>query len=128
VGIAANVADTDEIVALVEKIRKAQGEKLDILVANAGTTWGSRFEDAPEASSVKILDLNVRGVFNLVQRFLPLLEAAGTERDLGRVIIVSSTAGINVLHVGENGTIMYSVSKAAVHVSISHCFFNSSGC
>jgi NAD(P)-dependent dehydrogenase (short-subunit alcohol dehydrogenase family) len=127
VGIAANVANTDEIVALVEKIRKTQGGKLDILVANAGATWGSRFEDAPDASSVKILDLNVRGVFNLVQKFLPLLEAAGTERDPSRVIIVSSTAGINVPHVGENGTIMYSVSKAAAHVDISHCSFNSYG-
>lgn len=32
-----------------------------------------------------------------------------------RVIIVSSTAGTTVPHVGEHGTIMYSVSKAAAH-------------
>ncbi|KFY79114.1 hypothetical protein VF21_08754 [Pseudogymnoascus sp. 05NY08] len=114
VGIAANVANTDEIIALVEKIKKTEG-KLDILVPNAGATWGSKFEDAPDASSVKILDLNVRGVFTLVQKSLPLLEAAGTRRDPSRVIIVSSTAGVNVPHVGENGTIMYSVSKAAAH-------------
>lgn len=117
VGIAANVANTDEIIALVTKIKKTEG-KLDILVANAGATWGSRFEDAPDASSIKILDLNVRGVFTLVQKFLPLLEAAGARTDPSRVIIVSSTAGINVPHIGENGTIMYSVSKAAAHVSM----------
>jgi NAD(P)-dependent dehydrogenase (short-subunit alcohol dehydrogenase family) len=52
---------------LVEKIKVSEGGKLDILVANAGATWGSRFEDAPDEASVKILDLNVRGVFNLVK-------------------------------------------------------------
>jgi NAD(P)-dependent dehydrogenase (short-subunit alcohol dehydrogenase family) len=45
----------------------------------------------------------------------PLLEAAGTPTDPSRVIIVSSVAGTNVPHVGDNGTIMYSVSKAAAH-------------
>jgi len=49
-------------------------------------------------------------------RFAPMLEAAGTRQDPSRIIIVSSTAGINVPHVGDNGTIMYSVSKAAAHV------------
>ena len=42
-----------------------------------------------------------------------MLEAAGTPLDPARVIIVSSTAGTNVPHVGEHGTIMYSASKAA---------------
>jgi NAD(P)-dependent dehydrogenase (short-subunit alcohol dehydrogenase family) len=51
---------------------------------------------------------------------MPLLAAAGTPADPARVIIVSSVAGLNVPHTGENGTIMYSVSKAAAHVSISH--------
>jgi NAD(P)-dependent dehydrogenase (short-subunit alcohol dehydrogenase family) len=117
IGIAANVASTEEILQLVNKVKSITGGKLDILVPNAGATWGSAFEDAPDASSIKILDLNVRGVFTLVQKLLPLLERAGTREDPSRVIIVSSTAGSNVPHVGENGTIMYSVSKAAAHVS-----------
>jgi NAD(P)-dependent dehydrogenase (short-subunit alcohol dehydrogenase family) len=44
-----------------------------------------------------------------------MLSATGTAADPSRVVIVSSTAGDNVPHVGENGTIMYSVSKAAVN-------------
>lgn len=67
VGIPANVSNESEIVRLVEHIKKQEG-KLDILVANAGATWGSRFEDAPDQSSAKILDLNVRGVFLLAQK------------------------------------------------------------
>lgn len=67
VGIPANVSSEAEIVRLVKQIQESEG-RLDILVANAGATWGSRFEDAPDASSAKILDLNVRGVFLLAQK------------------------------------------------------------
>ena len=44
-----------------------------------------------------------------------MLEASGTHDDPSRVIIVSSVAGTNVSHTGDNGTIMYSASKAAAH-------------
>ena len=57
----------------------------------------------------------MRGVFNLARLFTPLLSASGTAQDPSRIIIVSSTAGTNVPHVGEHGTIMYSASKAAAH-------------
>jgi NAD(P)-dependent dehydrogenase (short-subunit alcohol dehydrogenase family) len=67
VGIAANVSNEAEILRLLEEIKKREGT-LDILVANAGATWGSRFEDAPDQASAKILDLNVRGVFLLAQK------------------------------------------------------------
>jgi NAD(P)-dependent dehydrogenase (short-subunit alcohol dehydrogenase family) len=67
VGIPANVSTEADIVRLVEHIKKMEG-KLDILVANAGATWGSSFEDAPDHASAKILDLNVRGVFLLAQK------------------------------------------------------------
>jgi NAD(P)-dependent dehydrogenase (short-subunit alcohol dehydrogenase family) len=67
VGIPANVSNEAEILRLVEAIKKDEG-KLDILIANAGATWGSKFEDAPDHASAKILDLNVRGVFLLAQK------------------------------------------------------------
>ena len=106
-------------------------DKLDILVCNAGATWGGPFEPTPDWSSKKVLDLNVRGVFNLARlyddsnlmqyayaessRFTSFLERAGTRTDPSRIIIVSSTAGTTVPHIGEHGTIMYSASKAAAH-------------
>ncbi|KAK5293586.1 hypothetical protein LTR16_001507 [Cryomyces antarcticus] len=114
VGIAANVAQTEDIERLVNEVKRTDQE-VDILVANAGATWGGPFEPTPDWSSQKVLDLNVRGVFNLVRLMVPLLEAAATPQDPSRVVIVSSTAGMNVPHVGEHGTIMYSVSKAAAH-------------
>ncbi|CRK18292.1 hypothetical protein BN1708_012324 [Verticillium longisporum] len=116
IALAANVADTKDIERLVGEVKSIVGSKgLNILVCNAGAAWGSRFEDAPPSSSVKILDLNVRGVFELAQKFLPLLQQAASREDPARVLTISSTAGSNVPHVGEHGTIMYSVSKAAAN-------------
>ncbi|KAK5117990.1 hypothetical protein LTR62_004034 [Meristemomyces frigidus] len=114
IGIAANVAQVDDIARLVTSIQEHES-RLDILIANAGATWGGPFEPTPDWSSQKILDLNVRGVFNLARLFAPFLSASGTAKDPSRIIIVSSTAGTNVPHVGDHGTIMYSASKAAAH-------------
>jgi len=115
IGIAANVADTKDIERLVSEVEKVTGGKLDILVCNAGATWGGPFLPTPDWSSQKVLDLNVRGVFNLARLFTPLLEKSATPADPSRIIIVSSVAGTTVPHVGDHGTIMYSVSKAAAH-------------
>jgi len=69
VGIAANVAQYESIQKLVEEVKKSES-KLHILVANAGATWGGAFDTTPDWSSQKILDLNVRGVFNIVQQLV----------------------------------------------------------
>jgi NAD(P)-dependent dehydrogenase (short-subunit alcohol dehydrogenase family) len=66
VGIAANVADTEDIARLVKQVHEAEGQ-LDILVCNAGATWGGPFDPTPDSASQKVLDLNVRGVFNLAR-------------------------------------------------------------
>ena len=68
IGIPANVASVEEIQRLLDEIKKTE-PKLDILVANAAATWGGPFEPTPDWSTQKILDLNVRGVFNLVRLY-----------------------------------------------------------
>lgn len=114
VAIPANVGQTEGIEKLVTEVRKTE-QCIDILVANAGATWGGPFEPTPDWSSQKILDLNVRGIFNLVRLMVPLLVAGASPLDPSRIIIVSSVAGTTVPHTGDNGTIMYAVSKAAAH-------------
>ena len=66
IGIPANVAKTEEIETLVRKVQETEAH-VDILICNAGATWGGPFEPTPDWSSQKVLDLNVRGVFNLVR-------------------------------------------------------------
>ena len=66
IGIAANVAQEKDVIQLLEEVRKTES-KLHILVANAGATWGGPFETTPDWANQKVLDLNVRGVFNTVR-------------------------------------------------------------
>lgn len=70
VGIAANCAEKADIERLAQWVKEKYG-KLDILIANAGASWGSTFDDAPDEASKKILDLNVKGVFLLAQKYIP---------------------------------------------------------
>ncbi|ANB15600.1 Sps19p [Sugiyamaella lignohabitans] len=87
--------------------------KLDILVANAGASWGADFEKHPDSAIGKVLDLNLRGVFSSIQLFAPFLEKAGSSTDPARVLITGSVAGISSGLSG--GTYGYLASKAAVH-------------
>jgi NAD(P)-dependent dehydrogenase (short-subunit alcohol dehydrogenase family) len=66
IGIAANAADTDDIARLVKEVLKHE-DHLDILICNAGAAWGGPFDPTPDWASKKVLDLNVRGVFNLAR-------------------------------------------------------------
>lgn len=93
----------------------ASVDRVHILVANAGATWGAALEKHSDVAFQRVFDLNVKSVFNLIRDMVPLLEAAGSFEDPARVITVGSVAGIQIGGVGEAATFGYSASKAAVH-------------
>ena len=87
-------------------------DSLDILVNNAGATWGEPLETFPAAAWDRVLDLNLKSPFWMVQALLPALRRAGTQDDPARVINIGSIDGIQV---SPMPTYSYSASKAAVH-------------
>jgi len=91
----------------------AKEPKLDILVNNAGAAWGAKLEDYPEAGWDKVMDTNVKAIFFLTQKLLPLLEKAATREDPARIINIGSIDGIKAPNLIENYA--YAPSKAAVH-------------
>jgi len=111
VSLPANLAELDGIDALVTEL-KGREEQLHILVNNAGVSWGAPLDEFPENGWDKVMDTNVKGVFFLTQRLLPLLEAAATVDDPARVINIGSVDGIKT-PVFDNFS--YGPSKAAVH-------------
>lgn len=116
VSLPADLSRRDECIRLAEEVA-AREQRLDVLVNNAGATWGAKIDDFPAAGWDKVLDLNLKGVFFLTQSLLPLLRAAGTPDDPARVINISSVDGLHAPDpfVLEAETYSYSASKAAVH-------------
>lgn len=115
--IPADASKVSEIERLVAEIKKTT-DHVDILFANAGATWGERFETHPEASFSKVLDLNVKSIFYTAQKLEPLLTVKATKEDPSRLIVTASIAGLGVGSLGANATYSYSASKAAaIHLT-----------
>ena len=107
-------ADLSQL-AGVESLAKQLSEreaKLDILVNNAGAAWGAPLEKFPEVGWDKVMDTNVKGVFFLTQKLLPLLRQAAGAASPARVINIGSIDGIKA---AVFDTFSYGASKAAVH-------------
>jgi hypothetical protein len=93
VSIPANLAELDGIHHFVEQLRSHE-DHVDVLVNNAGVSWGAPIDEFPENGWDKVMDTNVKGVFFLTQGLLPLLEKAATADDPARVINIGSVDGI----------------------------------
>lgn len=108
---AGDVGSEAGIEALAEAV-KARTDRLDILMNNAGLSWGAPLGEYPYAAWARVLTVNVTGLFHLTQALLPLLKAAGTMEDPARVVNVGSVMGDREK---SGSTYAYSASKAAVH-------------
>ena len=111
VSLPASISELDSIESLVESL-SAREEKLDILINNAGAGWGAPLEEFPEAGWDKVMDTNVKGMFFLIQKMLPLLKASATAEDPARVINIGSIDGM-VTPIFDYFS--YGPSKAAAH-------------
>ncbi|KAJ5464854.1 uncharacterized protein N7458_000540 [Penicillium daleae] len=117
ISVPADSSRMNELDRLVAEVRKTT-DHVDILFANAGASWGEKFDTHPEAAFSRVMDLNVKSVFYTIQKFTPLLTAKATRDEPSRVVITASIAGIGVGTVGENATPSYSASKAAaIHLA-----------
>ena len=116
ISLPADLSNLTGIEAFAAGLRERE-ERLHILVNNAGAAWGAPIDDYPESGFDKVLDLNVKAVFHLTQRLLPLLRSAASEEDPARVINIGSIDG---LRVPSADSFAYSASKAAVHMLTRH--------
>ena len=108
-GHAADLGTREGIEGLVAFARERTG-RLDVLVNNAGATWGAPLGQFPEEGWDKVVDLNVKSPFFLTQALLPLLEAGAGERP-AKVINIASVEGMRA---GAMETYSYGVSKAGL--------------
>ena len=111
VSLPADLSNLDGVSSLATALAE-HTDHLDVLVNNAGVSWGAPLEEFPEIGWDKVFDTNVKGVFFLTQQLLPLLEANATSEDPSRVINIGSVDGIRT---PVFDTHSYGPSKAAVH-------------
>ena len=104
--IAGNIGNIENVQWLLDTTVDTYGG-LDILVNNAATNpvFGP-IQDTDERAFDKVIDVNLKGPFELCKRAYPLLKSRGG----GSIINISSIGGLRP----EPGIGMYSVSKAAI--------------
>src|SRR3989454_2613396 len=99
----ANASSVEQVVA--QTLEKCG--KIDMLVNNAGLTWGAPAETMPLERWQQVIDANITGTFLMSQ-------AVGRhmlERNKGAIVNVASIAGLGG---GQLNTVGYNASKAAV--------------
>lgn len=97
----ANIADTDK---LVQEVTSKNG-KIDILFINAGISTLSPIEQATEAHFDEMMDINFKGAYFTLSRFIPHLNDGASVIFLSSIVAQTYAAGSSV----------YSASKAALN-------------
>ena len=110
-GFAGDVGTEDGVLALADAVR-ARTDRLNILVNNAGVSWGADYAEFPHAAWSKVMSVNVAGLFTLTRELTPLMVNAASDTDPARVINLGSVMGTQPL---ADGAYSYAASKAAVH-------------
>lgn len=105
-GIAANVGNPADLANLIDNTVENYGG-LDILINNAAANpvFGP-IQNTDERAFDKIIDVNLKGPFELCKKAYPVLKQRGG----GSIIHISSIGGLKP----EAGIGIYSVSKAAI--------------
>ena len=108
--VGADLGAPDGAHKLAAEVRKLVGDRLDILVANAGIATAAAIEDQTIGEFDRMFAVNVRAPFFLVQQLLPLF-GAGTS-----IVLLSSLAArasVGLLPA-------YSATKGAIDTLVKH--------
>jgi NAD(P)-dependent dehydrogenase (short-subunit alcohol dehydrogenase family) len=108
--VASDLAAPDGAHNLARQVRGIVGDRLDILVVNAGVAKSANIEDTTVEDFDRLFAVNVRAPFFLVQQTLPILGKGSS------IVFVSSLAAHAVV-----GTIAaYAATKGAIDTLVKH--------
>jgi len=108
--LAADLALKDGSHQLAKQVRDIVGERLDILVANAGISRPSPIEQTTVEDFDKLYAVNVRAPYFLVQQLLPVMHEASS------ITLISSLAA----HAAVGNLSAYAATKGAVATMVKH--------
>src|SRR5258708_30278416 len=108
--IAADLAAADGAHTLAKQARGIIGDRLDILVANAGVSKAATIEETTVEDFDKLFAVNVRAPFFLVQQLLPIMSTGSS------IVFLSSLAARAVVGTAP----AYAATKRAVDTLVKH--------
>ena len=111
--VTADLSAPDGPHKLAKQVRAIVGDRLDILVANAGISKAATIEETTLADFDELFAVNVRAPFFVVQQLLPIL-AEGSS-----IVFVSSLAA----HSAVSNLSAYSATKGAIDTIVKHFAF-----
>ena len=108
--VSADFSEPDGAHKLAKQVRTIVGDRLDILVANAGTSKSATIAETTVEDFDRLFAVNVRAPFFLVQQLLPILCKGSS------IVLVSSVAANAVV-----GTLAaYAATKGAIATLVKH--------
>lgn len=108
--VAGLVADQSRLSDIENLARQVEGQfgKVDILVVNAGITKFSTIEQIEESQFDEMMNVNFKGAYFTLSRFIPLLNEGAS------VIMLSSTSAT----ISPQTASVYAASKAAINAVV----------
>lgn len=108
--ISADLSRPDGAHVLAKEVRRIIGDRLDVLVANAGVGKSAAIEDLSVEDFDRLFAVNVRAPYFLVQQLLPILGEGSS------VVFVSSLAA----HATVGDLSAYAATKGAIDTLVKH--------
>src|SRR6204780_1912048 len=115
--ISADLGTPNGAALLAEQVRSIVGDRLDVLVLNAGISKAARIADYTVEDFDNLFATNVRGPFFLVQQLLPALGEGSS------VVVISSLGARSVVGKADlaNPSILaYASTKGALETLVKH--------
>ncbi len=110
IAVACDVGNADDCQKLVDVTVKEFGA-LDILVNNAGITWGADSMNFPMDRWDQLMNLNLRGLFQLSVMAAKVMKNQGR----GKIVNITSVAGLGGSRPEEMNAVAYNASKGALN-------------
>jgi NAD(P)-dependent dehydrogenase (short-subunit alcohol dehydrogenase family) len=108
--VVADLSAPDGAHKLAKQVRAVVGDRLDILVANAGTSKSATIEETTVEDFDRLFAVNVRAPFFLVQQLLPIMWKDSS------IVLVSSLAA----HAAVGTLSAYAATKGAIDTLVKH--------
>src|SRR5438046_9773490 len=104
-----DVRNRDDIQTVCERTMEELG-RLDVLVNNAGTSWGAPAEETPLEGWQKVVDVNLTGVFLFSQAAGRMMIDLGG----GSIVNIASVAGLRGSPAGRIDAVAYDARNGGV--------------